>query len=440
MIFVHPDDITVPEGRFREHFPEREQQELEDSILKTGLIHPLTLEQTGDTWTLRAGARRFRVLKKIITDGKSFQCGLTPVPGGTVPAIEWGTLSPRSRLAVEVEENLRRLDFTFQERIRALAAYHQFRKDENPSQTAQQTATEVNRKPAAGSQISEITEALVINSHLSDPDVAKAKDKKEALRIIRKKADALHRAKLSLSFDPEKTKHRLIRGDAKLVLPSLPKDSFDVILTDPIYGVGADSFGDQFSVGHNYMDSPKLFEEMLSWACDETFRVAKERAHCYLFCDLRKFERIQTIMVLAGWKVFPLPLIWYKASGALPLPKHGPRRTYECILYAYKGDRETLVVKNDCIIKCPPVKNLRHGAQKPVALYRDLLSRSANPGDFVLDFMGGSGTILVAANLSQLVATYIEDDEESYNIALTRVHTQEIDDGAEEDDGLNIEL
>jgi DNA modification methylase len=145
-------------------------------------------------------------------------------------------------------------------------------------------------------------------------------------------------------------------------------------------------------------------------------------------------------MVLSGWKVFPLPLIWYKASGALPLPKHGPRRTYECILYAYKGDRETIVVKNDVIVKIPPVDKLLHGAQKPVALYRDLLSRSANPGDHILDFMGGSGPILVAANLLKLTATYIEEKKEHFDVAIQRATTMEIDDGAEEDDGLNIEL
>lgn len=438
LVFVDPADVAVPDNRFREEFPESYLKELEESIVSTGLLHPPVAEQSDDTWILRAGECRLRVLRRLVEAGKSFRVAGAEVPRGTVPILEIGALSEKQRLDVEVEENIRRRDFNFVERTRALAAYHQSRLAANPSQTAQQTATEVNRKPAEGRSVSEVTNALIINKHLNDPDVAKAKDAKEALKIIKNKTDAIHRATLARNFDPLKTPHKMLKGSASDLLPTLPAASFDVILTDPPYGVGAHSFGDQSSTGHDYEDSPKHLEEILSYFCDESFRVAKERAHCYVFCDVRKFDRIATLMVLAGWEVFPTPLIWYKWNGMVPLPKLGPRRTYECILYAYKGKRETIVLKNDCIIKIPGVKKLLHGAQKPVALYCDLLSRSAKPGDAILDCMGGTGTILVAANILKLVATYIEKKDDAFNIAKQRLHTQEIDDGAEEDDGLAI--
>lgn len=440
LIFVHPADVKVPDNRFREEFPESYLKELEESILSTGLMHPPVVERNGDSWNLRAGECRLRVLRRLVEAGRPYRVGSTEVPRETMPVLEVNSLTDAQRLAMEVEENIRRRDFNFQERVRALAAYHQSRVAQNPNQTAQQTATEVNRKPAQGRQVSEVTDALIINKHLNDPDVAKAKDSKEALKIIRQKAEKIHRATLALNFDPKKTPHRLIKGSAGDILPTLQEHSFDVILTDPPYGVGAHSFGDQSSTGHDYQDSPKYLEEILAYFCDESYRVAKERAHCYVFCDVRKFERIATLMVLAGWKVFPTPLIWYKWNGMVPLPKLGPRRTYECILYAYKGERETIVLKNDCIIKIPSVRQLRHGAQKPVALYCDLLSRSAKPGDSVLDCFGGTGPILVAANIMKLVATYVEAAEDAFNIAQSRVHTQEIDDGAEEDDGISIEF
>lgn len=449
MIYVNPDDIVVPEGRFRQVFNEKRLTDLENSIRETGLIHPITVERGApeDKFYLRAGERRLRVLKKLVGEGVQIRTGVDTAPGGTVPAIEWDVLSAAERVRIEVEENIDRDDFNFAERARALEAYHKYRQTVNPSQTVQQTATEVKEKQggpagatAQGSQVTEVAESLLIAKHLDDPDVAGAKDRKEAVKIIKRKAEAQHRAKLAAHFDLSKTEHKLIRGSAKDVLPTLPANSYDVILTDPPYGVGADNFGDQFSTGHDYKDSPKYLEEILSYFCDESFRVAKERAHCYVFCDVRKFDRISVLMVLAGWKVFPTPLIWYKHGGALPLPKLGPRRTYECILYAYKGDRETIVVKNDCIVRVPAVKALRHGAQKPVALYCDLLSRSAQPGDTVLDCFGGSGPILVAANRLKLTATYVEELEEPYNFALTRVHTREIDDGAEEDDGIRIDI
>lgn len=442
MIFISPDDIKIPEGRFRESFNPRKMQELEDSIKRVGLINPITVETDGDTWLLRAGARRLRALKKLISENVPIRCGTESETGGLVPAVEWDKLSSLERLEIEISENIDRDDFTFQERSRAVARLHEFRKQQNPEQTVQDTATEVAGKAAdekvEGRPVTDVSEALIIAKHLHDPDVARAKDKKEALKIIKRKADAQHRVKLAQIFDLSKTQHKLIKGKAGEILPQLQQNSFDVILTDPPYGVGANSFGDQSSTGHDYEDSPKYLEEILSYFCDESFRVAKAKAHCYVFCDVRKFERIGTLMVLAGWKVFPTPLIWYKWNGMVPLPKLGPKRTYECILYAYKGDRETIVLKNDVIIKIPSVRNLKHGAQKPVALYCDLLSRSANPGDSILDCYGGTGPIIVAANRLKLVATYIEQADDPFNIALSRVHTVEIDDGAIENDGISI--
>jgi DNA modification methylase len=353
-----------------------------------------------------------------------------------VPCVEYGQLSPLERLEIEVEENVARLDFDFKERAAALAALHELRVAQNPAQTLTQTSVEARGYEAP----TEVSNAIIITQHLADPDVAKAKNAKEALTIIRKKAEAIHQAKLSKSVDMAKVKHQVIRGEALEVLPKLPEKSVDVILADPQYGIGADNFGTQSATGHDYEDSYTAWKELFRAIPDQLARVAKDRAHCYLFCDPRRFDELSTYMVLANWTVFPTALIWSKGNGMLPLPFHGPRRTYESILYAYRGDRKTLVVKNDLINNIPPVTNLRHGAQKPVALYCDLLARSASPGDVCLDWCGGSGPILVAANIRKLTAIYIERDEGAYNVALTRANTMEIDDGAKADDGIRINL
>jgi adenine-specific DNA-methyltransferase len=437
MIFVNYEDIKVPENRFRKKFPEAADAELADSIRRIGLLHPPTVERDGDTWILRAGERRLRLLKRLLGEGHKLHCGGQELSGSIVPCIELQELTPLQRLEVEVEENVLRLDFDFRERAAAIAALHELRTLQNPAQTASDTAEEaVGRREAT-----EVNNAIIITQHANDPDVAKAKNAKEALAAIRKKAEAIRQVQLAGLVDTSKIKHRIILGDAVAVLPTLPEKSFDVILTDPIYGVGADNFGTQSATGHDYEDSPTAWEKLFRAIPDQLTRVAKDRAHCYLFCDPRRFERLTALMVLANWTVFPTPLVWYKwGSGMLPFPEHGPRRTYETILYAYKGDRRTLVVKSDCIVNIPPVRNLRNAAQKPVALYCDLLSRSASPGDTVLDFSGGSGTILPAANIRKLTATYIELDEGQYNIALTRAQTQEVDDGAQADDGLKIDF
>lgn len=440
MIFLNHEEIKIPEGRFRQDFPQADLDELKRSILSVGLINPLSAEKEGDIWTLRAGERRLRVLRAIIKEGKSFHIGVDECANGLVPVVEWGELTPLQRLEVEVEENIIRTDFAWQERIRAIEALHKLRSEQNPDQTITATADEMAKRTGGTPNLGVVSDALIISRHLSNPDVAKAKDPKEALKIIKKQASLVHNAKLAKEFDLTKSEHKLILGDAIAILSAMPEKLFDVVLTDPPYGVGADNFGSQSSTGHDYEDSPKYLEELLKTLPDELYRVAKERAHCYLFCDLRWFERISTLMVLAKWEVFATPIIWYKGSGhgMLPLPKHGPRRTYEHILYAWKGGRETLVVKDDCITKIPAVAKPQHAAQKPVALYCELLSRSARPGDSMLDCFGGVGGTLVAANIQKLKCTFIENKEQHFNVAKQRSLTKEIDDGVEEDDGLDI--
>jgi len=73
------------------------------------------------------------------------------------------------------------------------------------------------------------------------------------------------------------------------------------------------------------------------------------------------------------------------------------------------------------LLEYGPDKNLGHAAQKPVALFRDLLSRSARPGDTVLDPFCGTGSILEAAHDLKVKATGIENDPTSYGIAARRL-------------------
>ena len=60
-------------------------------------------------------------------------------------------------------------------------------------------------------------------------------------------------------------------------------------------------------------------------------------------------------------------------------------------------------------------------AQKPIALYQDLLSRSYRPGDKVLDPFCGSGPIFPAAHSLKCEATGIEIEPGNYGISVSRI-------------------
>jgi DNA modification methylase len=123
----------------------------------------------------------------------------------------------------------------------------------------------------------------------------------------------------------------------------------------------------------------------------------------------------------AGWKCFRTPIIWVNPTGMrAPWPEMGPQRKYQLCLYATKGDRRVTRLYSD-VITANSDENLGHPAQKPVAVYEDLLRRSVHPGDVVLDPFCGSGTVFPAAHTFKCKAVGIEQDPAAYGIAVKRI-------------------
>ena len=64
---------------------------------------------------------------------------------------------------------------------------------------------------------------------------------------------------------------------------------------------------------------------------------------------------------------------------------------------------------------------MSHGAQKPVALYQNLLQRSVRPGDEVLDSFGGTCPIFEAAHTYQCKAVALEANPEYFAMGFRRL-------------------
>lgn len=418
-IFTSEDKIVVPSDRQRRTFDLDAMKRLRKSIEDNRLISPLLVETDGsDGFILVAGERRLRAIREILKEIPDFAFTGNTLTAGLVPVMYREGLDPTMRYALELEENIQREDLPFLERAMAIAKLHELRNGPTaPGQTIAETATELK---AAKSTVSD---ALLIAQHATNPEVQKAGSAKEAVKVIQKAAESAHRAELAKKFDLTKTPHMLIKGDSRIELPKLPSGTFDVLSIDPPYGIGADSFGDQAGVGHDYADDIKAFNEMLLWLPDELHRLAKKDAFLYCFCAFERFEELSLAFGLAGWRIWARPLIWNKMkSGMLPVPDRGPRYTYECILYAYKGERKVVKQGMPDVLDYPSVKRLKHGAQKPAALIADLLGRVGLPGDRVLDAFVGSGSVFPACNSLRLVATGIEKEDEAYNLAVSRLN------------------
>lgn len=416
---LYPASVVVGENRQRREFNADQLHELTESIKKLGLMHPIVLRDS-ESKILVAGERRLRACQILLKMGHTIKHAGQEFTG--VPCTTMGALSPIEFEEAELEENIIRVDLSWQDKARAIDRLHQLKLQQNPAHTQTETARQIlgdDASSAEGTRL--VRDSHIIMQHMNDPAVAKAKNQAEAMKVIRKKVTKEARNDIAKLIKTDTSDHRLLLGDSRQLLLGVDSASADCILTDPPYGIGADNFGDQAQTTHDYQDSEAYFLNLMGVLAKESFRIAKPKAHLYMFMDLRYWQDMKELFTLAGWNVWPNPMIWSKGNGMLPRPSHGPRRTYEAILFANKGDREVTGVYPD-VINVAPVADKRHGAEKPVALYTNLLQRSCLAGDTVIDPFAGSGTIFPAANALQLKAIGMNLSEDDYNLAKTRLN------------------
>lgn len=105
----------------------------------------------------------------------------------------------------------------------------------------------------------------------------------------------------------------------------------------------------------------------------------------------------------------------------LPRPDHGPRYTYECILYAIKGEKPIIYEAQHDVLLVPGLQRPRFGAEKPVHLYYEILRRSATAGDLIWDPFAGTGPIFPAASALKCKVFATEKDETKFPLTKARV-------------------
>jgi site-specific DNA-methyltransferase (adenine-specific) len=203
-------------------------------------------------------------------------------------------------------------------------------------------------------------------------------------------------------------------ADAADIVPNLPRRSCDLLLTDPPYGKEWESnrravpFGQLFGDGASD-DERAAIRSVLGSA----LATLGQHRHVYVFGPTD---------VLDGLKVADVvQLVWDKTlmgSGDIRSP-WGP--SHELIAFtvskhdhAGKAGRSVLPtrLRKSTILSYPRPTggNVRHPAEKPVPLLRELLESSSRQGETVLDPYAGSGSTGVAAILTGRNAVLVEQD------------------------------
>ena len=421
--------IIISDNRQRRDFDPEALIDLANSISAHGLMHPIVVRETSLGLALVAGERRLRAMASLYATGDLVRHNGLEIPINSVPFVTLGELSPLQAEEAELDENLKRKDLTWQERAEALDRLHKLRTAQatlagDSKHTIQDTLEE-----AGVTRYDTGRQSILLAQHLDNPLIAGAKDPKEAFKILKREESRAKNVALAetVGANFNSAVHQLHNVNCLDWLIKCPDNSFDVVLTDPPYGMNAQAFGDgggkQTNSTHIYQDTPEEWRSLMFTFLPEAYRVSKPEAHLYIFCDFDKFHELKSLTEAAGYYVFRTPLIVYKTdSGRVPLPEHGPRRQYELCLYAIKGNRPVNGIYSD-VIPCRLEENLGHGANKPIELFVNLLRRSIRPGDSVLDAFAGTGTIFPAAHECKVYATGLELSPEYYGIAVNRLNS-----------------
>jgi site-specific DNA-methyltransferase (adenine-specific) len=218
----------------------------------------------------------------------------------------------------------------------------------------------------------------------------------------------------------------IYHGDCRDV-PHAP-GLFDVLLTDPPYGMAYQSGADAFTsaiAADGVRQGVRTVREMLF----QTQAAMKSEAHFYLFCHWQSwpdfYDAVNTYVRVRN------ALIWWKRTAGMGNFAVEFSKDYEAILFAVAGQRPFAdgSRKGSVLDGFKPVAHAArtHPTEKPVALLAYLLTRSAKRGDVILDPFMGSGATLVAAKQLGLRAVGIELDERYCEAAARRLSQEVLD-------------
>lgn len=396
-------------------------RELAESIRTKGQIHPILIDRENN---LVCGGRR---LAACITGGFDVKATYTDL------------VDPLILRELELEENLRRKNFTPGEEVLAVKELHELKVSQHGAATSgkkggwtlDQTAELVGK--TRGSVISDLQMAEAVQAF---PELMKAKKKNVITKAIkgmeRLQSSIAGLAKHEEAVKNNVEKYKIYHGDSIEYMRKLEKGSIDILLTDPMYGIDADKIaigvggitGGVTSAGFSIDDSADPALAFLQTLAHESFRFTTERAHGYIFVAPEFFNYVRKLFIDAGWLAYHKPIIWIKgSSGQCNQPSYWPVSCYEMALYVRKFESKLAKEGQPDWIDCPTV-NLSvkiHPYEKPVRLIENLLERVAYPGQRLYDPCMGSGAIVEAGVKQKLFVTAGDQSLEAYSTAVARL-------------------
>ncbi len=410
MSTVKVADIKIKDERFREEYGEIE--ELAVSIQRYGLFHPIVVSED---LTLIAGERRLKAHKVL---------GIESIEVKYIKDI-----SELERREIEVEENLRRKDFTWTEAVKAQREEDKIKRElyghaikgHGGGWSIRDTADSLGTSTGTVSRYIRLAEGLE-----EYPELAKEKSIDAAWKRLQKIRERKLVDELSDIVKIKIDASCLVHGDSRVEMKKLASGSVDLVFTDPPFAIAldkgfksADAWG-----GKVYDDELQEVMNTIDLVVKECFRVLKDERHMYLFFAVQHYNYVLRMLTDAGFNVNVVPCLWYKTGGGgAGGSEYAYASNYEMCFLCMKGRRPLNKLGQSNVWVEPRVAPQRkiHPTQKPHSLIRRCIEQSSRAGELVIDPFAGSASTLLAALETKRNAWGCELDKEYYGQGVLRL-------------------
>lgn len=432
--------IRVPEDRQRASGRAEGRVDtghIQASISRLGVLMPLLVELEGQDgpsprWRLISGECRLQSCLNLVASGKLVADNGQDLT--SVPVRLSQDLSQLESSLFELTENVKRKDLSWQDLVHSLAGIHRLCRELDPDWTLGETAE------VASLSLSTVSLYLRVHAELEDPRISEASTVREAYNVItRRDQRALGDALDELAIVPEPGLAAPASGVTTTAAPGsvivplpggrvlvqappqTPAGSDDILHTSfldwaPQYSgepfnlihcdfpYGVEAFqGDWAMRGKGaedrYIDSIEVYLALVECLGKNLDRIASMSCHLMFWYSGREGDpgpsRLRELCPELRWYSFPM--IWHKSDskGIAADWRHHPRHVYETCLFATRGGRPILGVKND-LYSAPSDASL-HAHVKPEPMLRHFMSMMVDQTSRVLDPTCGSGSALRAA-------------------------------------------
>ena len=469
-----PSPFTfLPPSSIQVNRPDRQRRDVDtagllESIKNLGILNPLIVTKEG---VLVAGERRLTT---------ALELGLPEVPVRYLEDLPNTTLQ-----IIELEENLKRRDLSWQDAVSAAGRIHGLFLAEDPEWTMSESASQM------GISIAAMSGYLQVFAGLEDPVISGAGTLGEARNILLRRrqreggmalqelldlADAseappapslesffpegmpqgtcsvpdfgpdvlldagepvplpgfpwaesptLDRV-INAPGAPEEPPQSILTADFLKWAPLYTGPKFNLLHCDFPYGLNVFS-AEQMSAGRHgsYDDSPDVYWALIRGLCANLDRLLSVSAHVvFWFSEKHRDATLALFRDLAPSIVWtPFPLVWFKTDnmGIAGDVRRHPRHVYETALFGSRGGRNLVGVKADCY--GAPTNKLLHASTKPEPMLRHFFSMVVDEHTELLDPTCGSGASLRAAeSLGAKRVQGLELDAKNADLARGALH------------------